>query len=86
MKLPLSKTTIEKLSTADKNAIIQFLKSLKYIVDEFEHKKQLKLENEQNCPVYIIMNDDMVQVSGKIIYVKVLKQYRAAYINYITFI
>lgn len=65
VKLPLSKTTIEKLSAADSNTICQFLKSLKYKVDEFEHKKQLKFENDQNCPVYIIVNDDMIQVSGK---------------------
>lgn len=65
MKLPLTKATIEKLSTADTNTICQFLKSLKHVVDEFEHEQQLKLElSQKNCPVYIIANDDMIEVSG----------------------
>lgn len=64
VKLPLSKETIEKLSTADPNTIFQFLKSLKLIVDELEHEKQLRLEKNQNCPLYIIVNDDIIQVTG----------------------
>jgi len=64
MKLPLSKTTIEKLSTADTNTIYQFLTSLKHAVDKLECKKQLKLEKTQNFPVYMIVDDDMVQISG----------------------
>lgn len=64
MKLPLSKDTIEKLSTADTNTICQFLKSLKLVIDEFEHEKQLKLEKNQKFPAYIISNDNMIQVNG----------------------
>ncbi|XP_001949398.1 uncharacterized protein LOC100165532 [Acyrthosiphon pisum] len=63
VKLPISKETIEKLSTADPNTIFQFLKSLKLVVDEFEHEKQLRLEKNQNCPLYIIVNDEMIQVT-----------------------
>lgn len=64
MKLPLSKETIEKLSMADPNTIFQFLKSLKLVVDELEHEKQLRLEKNQNCPLHIIINDEMIQVTG----------------------
>lgn len=64
MKLPLSKETIEKLSMADPNTIFQFLKSLKLVIDELEHEKQLRLEKNQNCPLYIIINDEMIQVTG----------------------
>jgi len=64
VKLPISKETIEKLSTADPNTIFQFLKSLKLVVDELEHEKQLRLEKNQNCPLYIIVNDEMIQVTG----------------------
>ncbi|CAH1726503.1 unnamed protein product [Aphis gossypii] len=63
MKLPLSKETIEKLSMADPNTIFQFLKSLKLVVDELEYEKQLRLEKNQNCPLYIIINDEMIQVT-----------------------
>jgi len=64
VKLQISKETIEKLSTADPNTIFQFLKSLKVVVDELEHEKQLRLEKDQNCPLYIIVNDKMIQVTG----------------------
>jgi len=69
IKLPLSKETIDKLSMADPNTIFQFLKSLKLVVDELEHEKQLRLEKNQNCPLYIIINDEMIQVTGIIIYI-----------------
>lgn len=49
------------------NTICQFLKSLKHVIDDSEHEKQLKLENDRQFPVYIVVNDDMVQVSGKIV-------------------
>lgn len=64
VKLPLSMATIEKLSTADTNTIFQFLISLKLVVDELELEKKVKLEENQNFPIYIISNDDMVQVLG----------------------
>lgn len=64
IKLPLSKATIEKLSTADTCTVYQFLTSLKRAVDELECKKQLELEKNQHFPVYAIVNDDMIQVSG----------------------
>lgn len=64
VKLQLSKDTIQKLSTADTNTICQFLKSLKLVVDEFEHEKQLKLEKKQKFPAYIISNDYMIEVDG----------------------
>lgn len=64
VKLPLSKATIEKLSAADTNTVCQFLKSLKLLVDELEREKKLKLEQNQNYPIYIIANDDMIQVQG----------------------
>ncbi|XP_026806195.1 sperm flagellar protein 1-like [Rhopalosiphum maidis] len=63
VKLPLSKETIEKLSMADPNTIFQFLKSLKVVIDELEHEKQLRLEKNQNCPLYIIVKDEMIQVT-----------------------
>jgi len=65
MKLSLSKSTIEKLSNADTSTIYQFLTSLKHAVDEFECKKQRKLEKNQHFPVYMIVDNDMIQVSGK---------------------
>lgn len=55
---------IEKLSMADANIILQFLKSLKLVVDKFEHEKQLKLERNQNCALYVIDNDEIVQVTS----------------------
>lgn len=64
VKLPLSMATIEKLSTADTNTIFQFLISLKLVVNELELEKKVKLEENQNFPIYIISNDDMVQVLG----------------------
>lgn len=64
VKLPLSMATIEKLSATDTNTVCQFLKSLKLVVDELEHEKKLKLEKTQNCPIYIIAKDDMIQVQG----------------------
>jgi len=64
LKLSLSKATIEKLSTADTNAVCLFLKNLKTVIDEFEHEKQLEFEKSQYCPLYIIFNEDMIQVSG----------------------
>lgn len=49
---------------ADANTILQFLKSLKLVVDKFEHEKQLKLERNQNCALYVIDNDEIVQVTS----------------------
>ncbi|KAL5239196.1 hypothetical protein ACI65C_006606 [Semiaphis heraclei] len=48
---------------ADANTILQFLKSLKLVVDKFEHEKQFKLERNQNCALYVIDNDEIVQVT-----------------------
>jgi len=86
VKLQLSKETIEKLSTADPNTIFQFLKSLKLVVDELEHEKQLRLEKNQNCPLYIIVKDEMIQVTGIIsnsIYIVIM--YRVVIILFIFF-
>lgn len=71
INLPLSKTTIEKLSTANTDTICQFLKNLKCVIDELEHQKQLKLENNQNFPLFIISNGDMIQVSGIMCKIKI---------------
>jgi len=55
---------IEKLSIADKNTILQFLNALKLLIDKIEYEKQLELERNRNCPLYVIDNDEIIQVTG----------------------
>lgn len=64
LKISLSKSTIEKLSIADANAVCRLLKSLKTVVDKHENEKQQELENSQKHPVYVIVDEDMVQLAG----------------------
>lgn len=67
LKIPLSKQTILKLSTADdRDTIYQFLMSLKQAVDKREYTKLIQLENSQNYLDYIIANDDIIKVSSNL--------------------
>ncbi|XP_050437445.1 sperm flagellar protein 1-like isoform X2 [Adelges cooleyi] len=63
LKLPLTKVTIKKLSMADMDAVCQFLKSLKCLVENDEHEKLIELEKSQTYPLYVIDNGEMVQVT-----------------------
>lgn len=65
LNISLSKRNIEKLSIADADAVCRLLKSLKAVVDKHESEKQLELENSQKHPVYVLVDEDMVQIAGR---------------------
>ncbi|XP_050534855.1 sperm flagellar protein 1-like isoform X1 [Daktulosphaira vitifoliae] len=62
LKLTLSEETIKKLSASNMDTIHKFLKLLKNSVDKLEKEKRLILECSQKHPLYIIENEDMIQV------------------------
>jgi|UniRef100_A0A2S2QVP2 hypothetical protein len=92
VKLPLSRATIEKLSTADPRNIFQFLSSLKFVIEELEREKKIEFEKTQISPLYIIANDDMIQVSGNTcifhmtIYLSIIYYHGTYYFNWINFV
>lgn len=77
MDLVLSKDFINKLSNNDVNSICTFLKSLKHVADNHEIEKQLQLEKKKIQPVYTIINDEIIDVTG----IKLLVSYLSKITN-----